>query len=181
MTSPVSRFSRFHGSHPAHLLLVTAGFVVVAAVIATMTPAALWNPRSWWQSIAVWFVVAIIAHDLIAFPVYALADRISHRTTCARSASPIRLINYVRLPSMAAALTFLIFLPGIIEQGGSAYQAATGQTQEPFLARWLWLTAAFYMAAALTYGVRLILVRRRGAPRGTAVSPEAEDASSTPG
>ncbi len=179
MTSPGSRFARIYGSHPAHLMLVTAGFVVVAAVIATMTPAALWNPRSWWQSIAVWFVVAIIAHDLIAFPAYALADRILHRNRRSRSPSRVPLINYVRLPSMAAALTFLIFLPGIIEQGGPAYQAATGQTQEPFLARWLWLTGAFYVAAALAYGVRTMLERRRGATRGTVASPEAEDASTT--
>lgn len=179
MTSPDSRFARFYGSHPAHLLLLTAGFAVVVAAIATMTPAALWNPRSWWQSIAVWFIVAIIGHDLIAFPVYALADRILHRSTRPRPPSRIPLINYVRLPSMAAALTFLIFLPGIIEQGGPAYQAATGQTQEPFLTRWLWLTAAFYLAAALAYGARLILVRHRRAPRDTAAPPGAENASTT--
>jgi hypothetical protein len=179
VTSPDSRFARLYGSHPAHLLLMTAGFAVVVAVVATMTPAALWNPRSWWQSIAVWFVVAIVAHDLIAFPVYALADRILHRGNCLRSPFRVPLINYVRLPSMAAALTFLIFLPGIIEQGGPAYQAATGQTQEPFLARWLWLTATFYLAAALTYGVRTMLERRRGGRRGTAMSPEAEEASPT--
>ncbi len=38
-------------------------------------PKALWNPDVWWQSILVWVLGAIIAHDLLLFPLYALADR----------------------------------------------------------------------------------------------------------
>nr|WP_237571511.1 hypothetical protein [Mycolicibacterium lacusdiani] len=143
-----------------------AGFALVAAVIATMKPTSLWNANSWWQSIAVWFVVAVIAHDLIAFPVYALADRILTRSTRRIRPAGVPTINYVRLPAMAAALTFLVFLPGIIEQGGPAYQAATGQTQEPFLARWLWLTASFFAVSAVAFGVRVLLVRLRGPGQG---------------
>ncbi|MCV7423803.1 hypothetical protein H7K45_24925 [Mycobacterium yunnanensis] len=133
---------------------MTAGFAVLAAAVATMTPAALWNPQSWWQSIAVWFVIAIIAHDLIAFPVYAVADRALQRGTRVRSRQRSATVNYLRIPSMAATLTFLVFLPGIIEQGGPAYQAATGHTQEPFLTRWLWLTATFFTLSAITFGLR---------------------------
>ena len=56
---------------------------------------------------------------------------------------------------MGAALTLLVFLPGIIQQGAPAYAAATGQTQEPFLGRWLLLTAAMFAVSAVVYVIRL--------------------------
>lgn len=173
MSSAPAGFAKVYGSHPFHLLLMTAGFAVVIAVVATMKPASLWNPASWWQSIAVWFVVAIIAHDLLAFPLYALVGRLMERGLRRRATSRVPVLNYVRLPAMAAALTFLLFLPGIIEQGGPAYLAATGQTQEPFLTRWLWLTAGFFIAGAAAYCVALVIDRRRGQ------QPEAGDAQTT--
>jgi hypothetical protein len=52
-------------------------------------------------------------------------------------------------------LTFLVFLPGIIRQGAGTYLAATGQTQEPFLGRWLLLTAVLFAISAVGYGIRL--------------------------
>ena len=77
-------FRRIYGSHPLHLLTLVAGFALVGYVVATIKPAALWNPHTWWQSIIVWFAAAIIAHDLVLFPVYALADRLLLATGAAR-------------------------------------------------------------------------------------------------
>jgi hypothetical protein len=62
---------------------------------------------------------------------------------------------------MGAALTLLVFLPGIIQQGAPTYEAATGQTQQPFLGRWLLLTAAMFGVSAIAYATRLVRVRRR--------------------
>jgi hypothetical protein len=72
----------------------------------------------------------------------------------------VPVLNYVRIPLLGAGLTLLIFLPGIIEQGAPAYAAATGQTQEPFLGRWLLLTAAMFATSAVVYAIRLTLARR---------------------
>ena len=69
-------FRAVYGSHPLHLLTLIAGFALFGYVLATIKPATLWNPNTWWQSIVVWFAAAIIAHDLVLFPVYALVDRI---------------------------------------------------------------------------------------------------------
>jgi hypothetical protein len=69
----------------------------------------------------------------------------------------------VRLPALASALTFFVFLPGIIRQGSRTYLAATGQTQEPFLGRWLWLVAAFFALGALAYVLRWGIRARRSA------------------
>lgn len=168
MTTP--RLTRFYGAHAGHLVLMLAAFAAAVAVLLTMGPAALWNPASWWQSIAVWFVVAVIAHDLIAFPVYALADRLAVAVDRRPRRRPAA-VNHVRLPAMAAALTFVLFLPGIISQGGPAYQAATGQTQEPFAARWLWLTLAFFAVSGIAYVVRFFTARRRTAGRADDASP----------
>jgi hypothetical protein len=164
-----TRFSAIYGSHPLHLLTMLSGFALLGYVVATFKPATLWNPGTWWQSIAVWFAAAVIGHDLVLFPLYALADRVVSRGASRRLGHPKVLArNYIRVPALGAGLTLLIFLPGIIEQGGDTYQAATGQTQQPFLGRWLLLTAAMFAISAVGYATRLAAARRRAAAQGTA-------------
>lgn len=155
-------FRRVYGSHPLHLLTLIAGFALFGYVLVTIGPQALWNPRTWWQSIVVWFAAAIIAHDLVLFPIYALVDRMLLLSW--RIPIPVRVLNYIRVPAMASALTLVVFLPGIIEQGALTYQAATGQTQEPFLGRWLLLTAALFAISAVAYAIRLALTRKARPP-----------------
>ncbi|MEV3901869.1 hypothetical protein AB0K11_06045 [Mycobacterium sp. NPDC050551] len=154
----VARFRAVYGSHPLHLLTLIAGFALLGEVIATIGWRALWNTNVWWQSIAVWFAAAVILHDLVLFPLYALADRVL--TLTLRIPMPVPVLNHLRIPALGAGLTLLMFLPGIISQGGPAYTAATGQTQEPFLGRWLLLTAAMFTASAVVYAVRLATARR---------------------
>ena len=164
MISRPTLFTRYYGSHPLHLLTMLAGFALLGYVLITLRPAALWNPGIWWQSVAVWFAAAVIGHDLVLFPLYALADAVLARLSGRQSAPvtpkvPIR--NYIRVPALGAGLTLLIFLPGIIEQGAETYRAATGQTQQPFLGRWLLLVAAMFAGSAISYAVRLFLTHRR--------------------
>jgi hypothetical protein len=163
MRSALARFRDVYGSRPLHLLTVIAGFALLGYVVITVKPAALWNTHTWWQSIAVWFAAAIIAHDFVLFPIYALADRIlvigSRFQGRIRPRVPV--LNYLRVPAMAAALTLLVFLPGIIEQGGPTFRAATGLTQEPYLGRWLLLTAAMFAVSAACYAGRLLTASRR--------------------
>jgi hypothetical protein len=158
MRTPLDRFRSVYGSHRLHLLTLMAGFALFGYVLATIKPVTLWNPNTWWQSIAVWFAAAIIAHDLVLFPIYALVDRIllaTQRDRRERRRLRVPVLNYLRVPALGAGLTLLVFLPGIIEQGAPTYAAATGQTQEPFLGRWLLLTAAMFAASACVYAIRL--------------------------
>ncbi|MEB4211497.1 hypothetical protein [Mycobacterium sp. 94-17] len=161
-----SAFARIYGSRPLHLLTMIAGFALLGYVVAVIRPLTLWNPHVWWQSIIVWFAAAVIAHDLVLFPVYALADRLLSRAraTPARAAAGVPVLNHVRVPALGAALTLLVFLPGIVRQGAGTYLAATGQTQDPFLGRWLLLTAAMFAASAAVYAARLAVARRRTRP-----------------
>ncbi len=154
-------FRRLYGSHPLHLLTVIAGLALFGYIVATIKPGTLLNPSVWWQSIAVWFAAAIVAHDLVLFPIYALADRLLVATR--RPETHVSALNYIRVPALGAALTLAVFLPGIIEQGAPTYLAATGQTQEPFLGRWLLLTAAMFGASAVAFSTRLVLTRVKSA------------------
>jgi hypothetical protein len=158
----LSRYRAFYGSHPLHLLLMLAGFALLGYIVATIKPHTLWNSQVWWQSIAVWFAAAIIGHDLILFPIYAVADRLLTIPATLRKRQPkVPAINYIRLPTFGSAFTLLLFLPGIIKQGAVTYQAATGQTQDPFLGRWLLLTAAMFATSAVVYAIRLAVAHRR--------------------
>lgn len=130
----------------------------------------------------IWFVAAVVAHDLLLYPLYALADRILARLVGRRDVSaprrrpelPVR--NYIRIPALAAGLTLLVFLPGIIRQGAPTYLDATGQTQEPFLGRWLLLTAVAFGISAAAYAIRLVVAhvrrRRAGCSRVDAIDEE---------
>ena len=120
---------------------------------------------------AVWFVAAVIGHDLVLFPLYAAADHsvtglLRRRHTRRRPVVPV--LNYLRVPALGTVLLLLLFLPGIIQQGARTYLNATGQTQQPFLGRWLLLTAAMFAVSALVYGIRSWRARsRRGRSRRT--------------
>ncbi|TPG35236.1 hypothetical protein [Mycolicibacterium hodleri] len=166
----MSHFKRLYGEHVLHLIVLLGALALAAYTISVLGFDQLFNPRVWWQSIAVWFAVAVIGHDLILFPLYALAERLlpkGHRDAKPRDPHRVPLTNYIRMPTMAAALTFALFLPGIIRQGAFTYTAATGLTQEPFLQRWLLLVAGFYLTSAVLYVVKSVMTRTRPARQAT--------------
>jgi hypothetical protein len=157
-------FRRLYGERVLHLIILLAALALAAYAVSVLGLKGLYNPRVWWQSIGVWFAVAVIGHDLVLFPLYALAERLipaprrqrRRDGVGQREQSRLPLTNYVRIPTMAAGLTFLLFLPGIIEQGAVTYRNATGLTQAPFLHRWLLLVAAAYLISATWYVVKRI-------------------------
>lgn len=154
-------FARFYGAHPLHLLAMGFAFALVGYVVYVAGIQTFWNRDVWWQSIAVWFAGAVIVHDLLLFPLYSLADRsLTAGIDAVRGRAPnirwqVSPLNYIRIPLMGTALTFALFFPGIIEQGSDAYTTATGLTQEPYLGRWLVLTACLFGVSALAYALRL--------------------------
>ena len=165
-TSLVPRAHRVYGAHPLQLVLVLASFALAAYAIALLGLGALWNPDTWWQSIAVWFLGAAVAHDLLLFPVYAAADRVLSlgedlRSRRGQHRPAVPVVNYLRIPLLACALITLVFFPGLIRQGAGAYHRATGMTQDVFLRRWLLLCAAILLCGLLAY----VVARLRAGPR----------------
>lgn len=156
-----SRLQSLYGARGLHLLLMLATFALGAYTVLELGLDELWEPDVWWQSILVWFLGAVLIHDLVLFPLYALADRllggILRRRPEPGHDPGVPIVNHVRVPVLAVGLLFLLFFPGIIEQGAPSYARATGQTQEPFLERWLLLSAAIFGLSAVTYAVRLVV------------------------
>ena len=149
MARPTSSARRFYGAHPLHLLILLASFAIAGyAGLHLLT-----QPS--WPLILLWFLGAVIGHDLVLFPLYALADRAT--STLAHPTQPHRVpvINYIRVPALGTGLSFLLFFPGIIRQGAGTFKAATGLDQQPYLARWLLMVAILFAISALLYTVRL--------------------------
>ena len=69
MDALLGRVRRFYGAHPLHLLVLLGCFALARdAALHTATD------RDWpW--ILAWFLGAVVGHDLVLFPLYALADR----------------------------------------------------------------------------------------------------------
>lgn len=130
------------------LALMLGSFALTGYVIELLQG----NP--WLPRMLTWFAGALVGHDLVAFPLYAATDRISVAILHATK------VNYLRVPAAASALLFVVYLPGIIRQGGRTYLSATGQTQEPFLGRWILLTAIAFGVSGLVYLLRHLAARR---------------------
>jgi hypothetical protein len=143
------RFTDAYGAHPAHLIVLLGCFALAgyAGSMLLGDPALL--------TVLVWFVGAAVAHDLVLFPLYALADR----ALCRLPRPPVAIVNHIRVPLLGAGLTLLVFLPGIIRQGGATHLAATGLDQQPYLGRWAWLVAAMAATSALVFGARVLAAR----------------------
>jgi hypothetical protein len=135
----------------AHLL-VLVGCLALAGYAASFL---LGDPAL--LRVLTWFVGAAVVHDLVLFPLYALADRVLGRLP----RLPVPLINHVRVPLLGAGLTFLVFLPGIVRHGQETHLAATGLDQQPYLGRWLAIVAAMVALSALVYVVRSVRQRSR--------------------
>jgi hypothetical protein len=164
MRDRLRRLARLYGAHPLHLLMLLACFAIAGYAVLQL------SHQSTFIRIVIWFLAAVIGHDLLLFPLYALADRSVHGALRVlrpgRSRTPkLSPLNYIRIPLLGTALLFLVFLPGIIRQGAPTYQAATGLTQAPFRGRFLLLAGAMFAVSALSYAVRL--------RRLTAGSPDA--------
>lgn len=117
-----------------------------------------------------WFAGSVIGHDLLLFPAYACLDRVavvvlSRPSIAARL--PVSPLNHLRAPTIAGLLLFCLSFPGIARQGAASYLAATGQTQQPFLGRWLAAVGVMFLVSGLLYAIRLAVARRRLDPQTT--------------
>ncbi len=154
MGNLTGRVVRAYGANPLHLLVLLACFALTGYVVTHLIDQPLFI------RMLIWFAGAVIAHDLVLFPLYALADHalksglraLWPRTGTVPAVSPL---NYLRIPALGSGLLFLIFFPGILQQGKLTYLHATGQHQHPYLGRWLILVAAMFAISAISYALRL--------------------------
>ncbi len=111
--------------------------------------------------IAVWFVGAAVAWDLVLGPLLALADRGLRAGLGRVRASGVRPLNYVRAPLLVSGVLLLVFAPLVLQRSEGVYRAKTGLTQDPYLGRWLAVTAVLCAGSALLFAVAVLRARRR--------------------
>ncbi|GAC1610727.1 MAG: hypothetical protein NVS3B26_19160 [Mycobacteriales bacterium] len=145
-------FRRRYGAQPLHLLSLLACFSLAgyAALQAVHGPLPL--------RMAAWFLGALLGHDLVIFPLYALADRalLRARRRSQQATGMASTINFLRVPAMLSGLLLLMFYPVILHRSEGPYGAASGLDESVYLARWLLLTGVLFTGSAL-----LFLLRRR--------------------
>jgi hypothetical protein len=109
-------------------------------------------PFAW--MIGVFFVGAIVAHDFVLYPVYSLVDRIIRRAGIDHR-PPVSWINYLRVPALFSGLLLLMFFPLVFGLGERSYRSATGLGTDPFLVRWLLVSAVLFALSGVLYLWRL--------------------------
>lgn len=149
------RLLRWYGANPLHLLAFLACFGLAGYAAARLAP-----PRP--AGVAVWFVGAVIGHDLLLLPLYSLADRsvlaaITHR---APSLPAVAWVNYLRVPAGLSALLLLIWFPLVLRLSGASYHASTGLSPDPFLWHWLAVSGTLFALSAIAFALRLRVARR---------------------
>lgn len=147
----MSAFRRRYGAAWWHLLAMLACFALSAYAVSRL----IGNPSLF--RIAVWFVGAALVWDFVLGPAFALADR--GLTASAGRARPagVALLNFVRVPAALSLLLLLVWAPLILRRSQDVYQAKTGLSQEPYLGRWLAVTAVLFAGSALCW---LLAARR---------------------
>lgn len=150
---------RRYGAGPLHLLALIACFCLVGYVVSL----ALSAPE--YVRILVWFGGAAVAHDLVLWPLYAVADRaaviVARRRPDRLPAVPW--INYLRVPAVLSGVALAVSFPLVFRWSEPTYHAASGLTERPYLGRWLLVTGIVFAASALLYAVRLGRARSRKA------------------
>ncbi|MFI5063933.1 MAG: hypothetical protein ACHP9Z_08150 [Streptosporangiales bacterium] len=178
---------RWYGANPLHLLALLAAFALAGYAVHDVVAAGQW------RGFAEWFVVAIIGHDLLLFPLYSLADlslrgllrgllpgrRRRARTDEAAGMPGSRppVLNYVRIPVMFSLLVLMAFFPLILGLSQGFYQPASGLGTQPYLWRWLGVTGVMFAISAIVYAGRtrraIARSRRAGGPNRRQERPAA--------
>jgi hypothetical protein len=170
----MARFRGAYGSSPLHLLAVIASFAVAGYAFFRIfdTPTAL--------GFIVWFGGAIVAHDLIAFPLYSLLNLIATGSLGGIGGrdSELRVpaLNHLRIPALLSGLALLLFFPLVLGLSADNYVEDTGVEIDVFLGRWLGLVGALFLGSALIYAVRLGRAERLAEAAAEEASAEDGDA-----
>ena len=135
-------FRRRYGSTPLHVLAHVAVFALVAWVALMLADAREVS------NIVLWFVAALVLHDLVLLPFYSVLDRAG-----ARVAGGAR-IAYVRVPAALSGLLLLLFFPPMLGRNEGSFSRVAGVEPTGYLERWLLVTGALFALAAAAYAVR---------------------------
>ena len=145
----MKRVARWYGANPLHLLALLGCFALAGYAASQLV-------QSHPLGAAIWFLGAVVGHDLLLLPLYSLADRSA--LAAIRHRSPrlpaVPWINYLRVPAGLSGLLLLIWFPLILRLG-TQYHASTTLSPDPFLWHWLAVTGALFLLSAAMLALRL--------------------------
>jgi len=146
---------KVYGSGPFHFAVVAACFAVSGYAILRLADST--KP----VLLAIWFLGALLAHDLLLYPLYTLLDRATARGQGLTGTDRASWINFVRVPVVLTGLVFLVWFPLILGLNAGTYRAASGLGTGRFFARFLVFTALVFLVSAALYCLRLLRWQRR--------------------
>lgn len=145
----MSRVVRWYGANVLHLVVLVACFALSGYAASRMLEV---NP----VGVAAWFVGAVIGHDLVLFPLYALADRPLAAVARRRPLMlpPGNWVNHLRIPVALSLLLLLVWFPlilGLVRD----FRGATTFGTDAYLSRWLLVTGLLFAVSAVWLAARL--------------------------
>lgn len=178
------RFRYEYGAGPLHLLAAVLTLAVAGYVALQLVSGSLGSPIGF----LVWFVAAILAHDLVLLPLYSLIDQVPRRLAGVRRVLPdeerrltlsrrdgewgvgpagtssgpreVSALNHLRAPAMASAVLMLLFFPLILGLAEENYELVSAQSTDGYLERWAAITVALFVVSAVAYVVRRVRAGR---------------------
>ena len=147
-------FRRWYGANPLHLLAMFG-----CAALTGYAGAGLLQVKA--VGVLIWFIGAVVGHDLILVPLYVLADR--SVMTVFRHRPPrlpaVPWINYLRVPAALSGMLLLIWFP-LIFRIPSRFPRTTDLSLNPYLGHWLGVTGVLFLLSAAAFALRLRPRRR---------------------
>ena len=148
----LDRFRYEYGAQPLHLLATGGSLLLGGYGLLRLTEI----PGG--AKVLIWIVAAALLHDLVALPAYSLMLRVARGAADTafegRGAATLAL-NAVRIPAGLSLLLLVCFLPLILRIDPEAYESVTGLSLDPYLGRWLLISAALFLISGIVYAIRL--------------------------
>ncbi len=155
-------FAGRYGAKPWHLLSLLGCFALTGYAVSR-----LFGDSAALVRIAIWFVGAAVVWDLVLGPALAVGD--SGLRLVTRRVHGVSLLNYVRLPALLSLLLLVMFTPLIFQRSEQIFQLKAGLSQDPYLERWVAVTAVLFALSGAAYAVAVLRARR--GQRGSAGPP----------
>jgi hypothetical protein len=153
-----------YGAGPLHLLAILATFAVAGYALERALELTS-NP----DRIVLWLGGSIVAHDLILFPLYALAG-VLLATGLLRGDPSSRLrvaaLNHARAPALLSGLLLLVWYPLVAGPADRGFTRLTGLSKDVYFERWLLLSAVLFAGSAVVFALRLPGLKRAAGKPG---------------
>ena len=107
-------------------------------------------------------------HDIVFLPLYTGTYRLTWRLGRVHQDKRRRVpvVHHLVVPTVLSVLLLLAWLPLILRLSEANYRPTTGMTEEPYLGRWLAVTAALFVISGVVYAVRAARLRRAPVAEG---------------